>query len=228
RTQFLSLVSHELRSPLTAIKGYVDVVRTTPNLNPEDREVFLRTAAAHCERLKTTVNNVLMAAQMQQEDGWQGDCRPLDLRGLVAQLVEEVAGVEPRRVFEFEAPQSVPNVLADETGTELVLRNLLDNAAKFSLEGSTVRVRVEAGEEEVLVHIGDEGIGISPDQLRAVFEPFYQAEYYRTRRSGGSGLGLYLVREIMERMGGRISVRSELGKGSVFTCVFRVAKEETR
>ncbi len=220
KTQFLSMMSHELRTPLTAIKGYIDLLQSNPDLDAEQRQLFLDTVAAQCDRLSTTVNNILMAAEMQHGEGWKGNCRALELHHVVGVLVDELAVAEPRRIVDLRVPHGLPLVSADETGVKLVVRNLLDNAVKFSLDGSTIRVWLEDCGGEVHLHIGDDGVGISPDRLRTIFERFFQAEYYRTRRVGGAGLGLYLVREIMEGMGGRIEVKSELGKGSMFTCVF--------
>lgn len=223
KTQFLSMVSHELRSPLTAIRGYVEILQANPDLDDAQRDLFFNTVLTQCDRLSTTVNNMLMAADMHGGEGWQGQCRPVCLRELLPRLVHETKEAEPRRRFEVEMPSGTPDVRADEGGVALVLRNLLENAVKFSLDDTTIGVRVETDGEKVLVHVADEGVGISPDRLRTIFDRFYQAEYYRTRRAGGAGLGLYLVKEIMEGMGGSITVSSEFGKGSVFTCAFAAA-----
>ncbi|HHX41112.1 MAG TPA: HAMP domain-containing histidine kinase [Armatimonadetes bacterium] len=228
KTQFLSMISHELRTPLTAIKGYVELLQAHRDLDDHQRDLYLETVAAQCDRLNTTINNILLAAEMESGEAWQAECHPVAIDQVVERLVEEIARAEPRRCFHLDRLPSVPRVMADVVGLELVVRNLLDNAVKFSLDGSTIRVWFEALEWELLLHIGDQGIGISPERLRRVFDRFYQAEYYRTRRAGGSGLGLYLVKRIMEGMGGRVAARSQLGQGSVFTCAFATAPEEAR
>lgn len=229
KAQFLSMISHELRSPLTAIRGYISLLKANPDIDPAQREKFLSTVLAQCDRLSTTVNNLILAAEMQQEEGWRGECLPLSLPDLVGHLVEEIAATEPQRRFQVSWPESLPPVLADPIGAEVVIHNLLDNAVKFSPENSTIRVWAEANDAEVHLHIRDEGVGIHPDHLHTLFQSFRQADYCRTRRVGGMGLGLYLAKEILEGMGGRIAVRSEFGKGSVFTSVFRaapIAREE--
>ncbi|NLC57206.1 MAG: HAMP domain-containing histidine kinase [Armatimonadetes bacterium] len=228
QTQFLALISHELRTPLTAIKGYVDLLRSSPAVDAAQRDLFLSAAADECDRLTTTVNNLLLAAELEQEAGWQCLPRAMALSPVVECLVAEMGRRVPSRSFRLSLPVGEPWVLADEVGVALVIRNLLDNAVKFSQEGSTVSVWTEVAGSEVLLHVGDEGIGISAERQRAIFERFYQAEHYRTRRAPGAGLGLYLARRVMEQMNGRIAVRSDLGKGSVFTCAFVRAAAEPR
>lgn len=223
KSQFLSLVSHELRTPLAAIKGYVELLQAHPNLDAEQRERFLDTVAHECDRLAGTLSNLLLAAEMEHAESWECLCQPIPLRPLLDRVVGEVARRYPEWRFHVDPVADCIQVLADEMGTELVIRNLLDNAAKFSRAGSTVRVWTEVSHRELLLHVGDEGVGISPDRLRSIFERFYQTEPCRTRRAHGAGLGLYLARRVMERMSGRIAVRSDLGRGSVFTCAFVLA-----
>jgi signal transduction histidine kinase len=138
--------------------------------------------------------------------------------GLVRALASSVAGLpRPASVaLEWSVPPDLPGtIVTDPAKVALILRNLLNNALKFTSQG-TVAVRIGAAGDALAIEVSDTGIGISPEQLPVIFDMFRQLNSTTTRRSGGVGLGLYIVKRFVERLGGTIDVRSAVGKGSTF------------
>lgn len=216
RTEFLATASHELRTPLTAVYGAVRTLRRTDR--PDDpalTERLLEMIEQESERLNVIVDQILVSAQLDRRT-LHLDRRSCDLRELCESVIASAAVRSDTRVIELHAPEGVL-VDCDPARLRQVLVNLVDNALKYSASGSRVEVRVRDGAGGVELEVEDEGIGISPDGLRRVFDKFYRADPDMLGGVGGSGLGLYISRELIEQMGGTIGVRSTPGRGSTFT-----------
>lgn len=207
--EFLAMASHELRHPVTAIKGYAQLMHRRGTYSEGSVETILGQA----ERLERLIGDLMMAAQIE--------ARRLDLRLIETDLVAETrAAVQQMlstdRPIHLEAVDEPVPVLVDRERLDQVLTNLLSNAAKYSPAGSEIWVRVTRSDGEASVEVSDRGAGIPPDALPLLFSRFYRVE----ATSGGAkglGLGLYISRQLVEAHGGQIGVESEPGVGSTFT-----------
>jgi PAS domain S-box-containing protein len=218
RTEFVSTVSHELRTPLAAIYGAAMTLRRSDvTLDDEQRVRLLDIVSGEADRLARTVNDILWASRLDTDtlSVTIQNCDPL---GLVEQVVtaQEVHLDRSHRLLVDSGPD-VPLVAGDPDKVGRVLINLVDNAVKYSPDGGNVTVRVEGAGSCVRFAVADEGLGIPPAEQRRIFEKFYRLDPNMTRGVGGTGLGLYICRELVRRMDGRIWVESPgLGRGSTF------------
>lgn len=217
--ELLSNVSHELRTPLTIISGYIQsLLRRGSNLSEMQLEA-LTTAASEADRTIRLLQDLLDLARVDS-----GRMRfQLDRVVLNDTLREVMAMAEPfQRPIEIELPTEKIIVIADLHRLKQVLLNLIDNAVKYSEPGQAVTLVVERHGKVGMIQVRDRGIGISLQQQGRIFERFYRVDEARNR-SGGTGLGLSIVKTLVEGMGGKIAVRSQLGKGSTFTLYFPIA-----
>ena len=212
KTAVLRSVSHDLRSPITAIMTASEVLEsTTESLAPHEQEELLRTISAQVRRLDRLVSNLLELSRL--EAGAAAPVlEPWTLDGLVARALDSLGPAGER--VEVVLPDETPPVRVDATQIERLLVNLLENALKFSPEGTRVIVRADAVGDEIVVRVVDHGPGLSREAQAHVFEPFERAG--RGDGDGGSGLGLAIARGFAQVNGGRLWVESELGRGSTF------------
>lgn len=222
KSQFLASMSHELRTPLTAIIGYSEMLQEEavemghPELIPDLRRIG--EAGRH---LMSLINGVLDASKI--EAGKMGlFIETFDLGVLVSEVGATVRPLveKNRNIFQLDCPPDVGTIHADQTKVRQVLFNLLSNACKFTEDGA-VRLEVERkrdGDRDVVVfRVSDTGIGMTPEQITRLFQPFAQADSSTTRRFGGTGLGLAISRHFCQMMGGGITVHSSEGIGTTFT-----------
>jgi len=218
RTEFVSTVSHELRTPLAAIYGAAMTLRRSDvSIDNEQRLRLLDIVSGEADRLARTVNDILWASRLDT-DTLNVTIQNCDPRALVDEVVtaQEVHLDRSHRLL-IDSASDVPLVAGDPDQVGRVLINLVDNAVKYSPDGGSVTVRVEGAGSHVRFAVADEGLGIPPAEQRRVFEKFYRLDPNMTRGVGGTGLGLYICRELVRRMDGRIWVESPgLGRGSTF------------
>lgn len=217
KSDFLANMSHEMRTPLTAIVGYSDEALRQPedSANLRKSVATIRRSADH---LLALVNDVLDAAQLDsgQLRLHQTLVDPEQLCRDVIEILRNSAEAKGLRIS-FDATSKLPSrIRVDDLRLKQVLWNLVSNAIKFTEQGE-VRIDASMGEGEMLIRVTDSGIGIMRQQMATLFQPFAQADATRSRRYGGSGLGLYISRALIERMGGSIHVSSEMGRGSCFS-----------
>ncbi len=213
---FLGAVAHDLRTPLTAILGYAQLLRRWPTLPPVQREAALARLLEAGQAMQRLLTDLLDAASL-----WAGRFRiaprPMDLVTLVHQIAEEQQATTTRHQIVVEAPARLEGFW-DPDRLAQVLRNLLSNAIKYSPEGGTIRLRVSAHDDSVQIQVSDQGIGLTPEEARQIFEPFVRLE--RARSIPGAGLGLFIARGIVEAHGGRIWAESPgPGRGTTVTVV---------
>ena len=227
RSEFVATASHELRTPLAAVYGAaVTLRRGDIRLTEEEREVLLAVIADESDRLARIVNDILWASRVDSSDT---DIRiaPFDARQTARRVIESAQAHLPEGIeIALETPERLPRVAADEPKLAQVLTNLVDNAVKYSPDGGRVAVRLEPGRGRLRLVVEDEGLGIPADEHERIFEKFYRLDPNQTRGVGGTGLGLYICRALVERMGGRISLQSEEGEGSAFTVELPLAADE--
>jgi len=220
KDDFISTVTHELRTPLTSLRAFSEILRDNPDLPAAERGRFLQIIIKESERLTRLINQVLDLAKIESGNAeWHPeeiDVREVmeDARATMAQLFEE-RGV----ALEVTLPASLPHVVADRDRLMQVMLNLLSNAAKScNGPGGRVVVAVALEGDMLRVDVTDNGIGISAEDQRIIFEKFRQAGDRLTRSVHGSGLGLAISREIIGHFGGRLWVVSAPGRGSTFSC----------
>ena len=220
---FLDAVTHEMKTPLASLRLSLDTLRRR-DPGPERRETFLRMMDEDVERIDRTVEHVLAAARAEAAaPALEGR---VELRTLLLDCIGQIREhhqLDPGSI-RLESDTSAV-VRGDENELGLVFRNLLENAVKYSDPPVDVRVGVtDAGERRIQVQIADQGIGIPPGELRKIFQRFYRAGRDVQRRASGLGLGLFIVRDLLRRHGGRIEAKSEgSGRGSRFVVTLRTA-----
>jgi len=225
KADFIATASHELRTPLAAVYGAAQtLLRHDFALDEIGRERFVSLIADESERLGRIVNEILLANQL---DAGQLDLEvePFEPAELVERVVEATRAYAPPSVtLEARSNGELPRVSADLDKARQVLVNLVENAIKYSPEGGHVEVEVVEDDGAVRFSVRDEGLGIDPEDQDRIFEKFYRADPQMVRGVGGTGLGLYICKELVSRMGGRIWVEPNGDKGSTFLFELQTAE----
>ena len=209
--RFVADASHELKTPLTAISGMVDLLEVGADRNGERRRIILETMSLEVTRMNRLVADLLTLSKAEQR---MPCSTPLDVAELAQELVDETRMLDQDHELDTDL-QGPLLVLADRENLHRVLRNLVDNALKYAGDGGPVRVATRSGPGGMIeIEVSDRGQGIAPEDLERVFERFYRTDRSRARVTGGSGLGLSIVRALVEGMGGTVHLESELGKGT--------------
>jgi two-component system phosphate regulon sensor histidine kinase PhoR len=217
RRDFVANVSHEFRTPLTAIQGFAETLIGGAIDDPQNRGRFLGIILEHSQRLARLTEDLLKLSQMDAEQ-LELEIRPVS----VGQLVESCYETAQRRAndrdlsLSLSLPSQLPDVAGDHRRIQEVLQNLLDNAIQYTLPGGKIVLSAERRNGEVVFTVADTGIGIPQADQPRIFERFYRVDVARSREAGGTGLGLSIAKHLVEAHGGRIWVDSELGVGSKF------------
>ena len=215
KEDLVSTVSHELRTPLASLRGFAELMRTR-EFPLAQRRQYLTIMEKETIRLATLINDFLDLQRI--ESGHQTyRMERLDVVPLLKEVLALFSFDKTTHAFQLDVPGVPLLVHADEDRVQQVLTNLLSNAVKFSPNGGTIRVEAEQREGCVVVKIHDEGIGLAPEMLPQLFRKFFRAGNAATRKIGGTGLGLALVKQIIEAHGGQVWVESTQGAGSTFS-----------
>jgi PAS domain S-box-containing protein len=216
---FVDMVSHELRTPLTSIRGFVATLLQAGegSFDWETQSEFLDIVDTEAERLGQMIDDLLNVARLQNGRGLQFGFQPVNLDVLIQRVVKLQSKSSNVRGHEIvvEAPD-LPSIVADEGKVEQVLNNLLSNALKYSPNGGTVTIGGQVEAEGVHLSVADQGMGIPKEQLPRMFQQFFRVEGSHMVGIKGTGLGLYLVKHLIEGHGGRIWVESDFGHGTTF------------
>ena len=227
RQDLVSTVSHELRTPLAAIYGSaLTLAREDLELEEATHRKLLEVIVEESARLAEIVNDLLLASQLDA-GVLEVHVEPCDAHTLAASVLDAARTHLPEgmRIGLDPSREDVPQVCADEGQLRQVLTNLIDNAVKYSPDGGDVQVRLEAAGEYVRFTVADKGLGIPPAEESRIFEKFYRLDPDMTRGIGGTGLGLYICRELVRRVHGRIWLEPNDGRGSIFHVEIPVAPE---
>ena len=215
KSEFISMVSHELKSPLTNIGAAIELMQSG-DTDDSRRQEMLDAVRSEVLRLGSFVEETLDAERLDKGE-MPLDLEPVSLLPVIRRVVATFKSHPNGHSFRMSGPRSLPFVLADGPKVERVLTNLVDNAVSYSPPGSTVTIEVRPQEDSALVSVVDHGIGIPADRLEAVFERFYRAHTGDAQNVYGYGLGLYTCKMLIEAQGGQIWAESETGKGSRFS-----------
>jgi signal transduction histidine kinase len=214
KAELISTLAHEMRTPLTSIKGYsTAMLMEEAAFSPETQREFLQFIDEECDVLQDLIHDLLESSII--DAGFlKLELQPVMLPRLAKSLTEDMARRHPYYRFLVDFPKHFPIVDADQDRVAQVLRNLLDNAVKYSPQGGVIVVRGKVREDEVVISIADQGIGIAAEHLNRLFEKFFRVKSGLGRHVVGSGLGLPIARAIVESHGGRIWAESQEGQGT--------------
>jgi signal transduction histidine kinase len=217
KDEFVATVSHELRTPITNVQGFVKtLLRPDVRLTPAERDEFLRTVDRHAERLKRLIEDLLFASHVESSEQIPTATDVIGLPALIERVVQDEARDSQRERIDVAIAEVLPSVLSNEEDAYRILRNLVDNALKYSPAEERVTISAATDGGGVIVRVHDRGTGVDPQERERIFDRFYQVDQSATRRAGGIGMGLYICRRAAERLGARIWLERSDATGSVF------------
>ncbi|MCB0693237.1 MAG: sensor histidine kinase [Lewinellaceae bacterium] len=226
RRQFLGNISHELKTPIFNIQGYLHTLLEGGLTDNSINIKFLDRAAKNVERLETIVSDLETIAQLESEQ-MVLEVEPFEIKALVREVFEDHEQLAFNRRIRMMFKSGAENefmILADRDRIRQVLNNLITNSLKYGKEGGTTKVSFYDMDDRILVEVGDDGIGIDEKHLKHVFDRFYRVDVSRSRELGGSGLGLSIVKHILEAHKQSITVRSTVGLGTTFSFTMQKVK----
>ncbi|MFB5088137.1 ATP-binding protein [Psychrobacillus sp. PGGUH221] len=224
RKDFVANVSHELKTPVTSIKGFSETLLFGAYKNEETLLSFLEIIHKESNRLQMLINDLLDLSKVEQV-GYEISLKKVRLTDILERGLEMTAHLVEEKDMKLETTvDNSVHVLGDMNRLIQIMMNLLANGITYSPENTTVRVNIFKNEQYGIFQIQDEGIGISKSEINRIFERFYRVDRARSRNSGGTGLGLAIVKHLVEAHHGLIKVESEVGKGTTFTVYIPIAK----
>ena len=218
RRDFVANVSHEFKTPLTAIQGFAETLLGGALEDAQNSRRFLEIIRDHAARLGRLTDDLLKLSQMEAGK-LELDLRPVVVADLIDSCLEtaQLKAGQKQLAVVVESSPGLPPVRGDSVRLREVLQNLLDNAVQYTPAGGRITVRAAASDGGIVISVADTGIGIPQADQERIFERFYRVDAARSREVGGTGLGLAIARHLVEAHGGRISVESEVGAGSTFS-----------
>lgn len=211
---FLLSITHELKSPLAAIRLTLETL-CKRSLSPDQLEKLCSNALRDTNRLQNLVEDLLLAARL--ENNWRPLPEPIDIGGIARECAAHLHTRFPQADIRVSVPGNLPAFQADKAGVTAIIQNLLENAVKYSPEGSAVELTAAPHEGKLLLRVADHGIGIPNEEKNAIFEKFYRIGNEEVRKTTGTGLGLYIVKQVVHAHGGSIAVSDNQPNGTVFT-----------
>jgi signal transduction histidine kinase len=228
KAELISILAHEMRTPLTSIKGYsTALLMEESHFSSETQSEFLQIIDEECDVLQDLIHD-LLESSIIDAGLLQITPQPVRLPRLAGEVVNDIARRTDKHRLLLDFPQDFPIVDADPQRIVEVLRNLVDNAVKYSPDGGLIVVRGEVHEDEVVISVADQGVGLAPEDLNQLFDKFFRVKSGLVHHVAGSGLGLPISRTIVENHGGRIWAESQLGQGTTlyFTLPLRDFDQE--
>uniref|UniRef100_A0A7V6A662 histidine kinase n=1 Tax=Desulfobacca acetoxidans TaxID=60893 RepID=A0A7V6A662_9BACT len=223
RRDFVANVSHELKTPITSIKGFVETLLEGAMLDPDHAEEFLRIIGRQADRLGAIIEDLLSLSRIEQE-AEQGKIHLVGrkIRTILKAAIQacNTRSAEKKIAVNLDCPEDL-RARINGPLLEQALINLIDNAVKYSDPGSLITVQAHKEDGQVVINVKDQGVGIAKEHLPRLFERFYRVDPSRSRKVGGTGLGLAIVKHIAQAHGGKVGVESTPGQGSTFTIVLQ-------
>jgi two-component system, OmpR family, phosphate regulon sensor histidine kinase PhoR len=226
RRDFVANVSHELLTPLTSIKGFVEALKDGAINEPQKSTRFLSIISQHTDRMNKIVSDLLQLSQIESKD-FELKIEPFLIKDLFEEILLAIKPSANKKLqtIEIHLPSKDQRVLGDRHRIGQVLTNLVDNAIKYTPEKGNIKMESRDKGEFIEIAVIDNGMGIPQSDLPRIFERFYRVDKGRSRELGGTGLGLSIVKHIIEAHGGKVNVQSQLGKGSEFSFALKKATE---
>jgi two-component system phosphate regulon sensor histidine kinase PhoR len=227
RRDFVANVSHELKTPLAAIRGYAETLRDGALSEEETARRFTERLLWQCRRLQALLDDLLTLSRLESVGQTLAGREPVDLSTLAQRALETLApAAREKRIRLQVREQTLPRIPGDADGLERLLVNLVDNAIKYNRPGGEVVLRLAAAGGEALIEVTDTGIGIPQEAIGRIFERFYRVDKGRARDEGGTGLGLAIVKHIAQSHGGHVEVESRMGRGTTFRVLLPLGSAE--
>lgn len=223
RREFSANVSHELKTPLTSISGFAEMIENGMVQSPEDCRAFAGRIVKESSRLMALVEDIIHLSRLDEQISLE--MQPCCLGDLTEETLQYLRPIAQRQGVTLAMEGTVPPVLCHRTTICELLQNLCENAIKYNRPGGSVTVNLSKDAEHAIIRVRDTGIGIAPENQDQIFQRFYRVDKSRSKQTGGTGLGLSISKHIVERHCGSISVQSQLGVGSEFTVTLPIAKE---
>ena len=230
RHDFVANVSHELRSPLTALSGFVETMQGAASNDPEARHRFLGMMANEADRMARLIGDLLSLSRLQAGER-VAPTDSVNMYHLLNSVTSSLSGIAERSdiTLNLDFGDDLPQVIGDSDELTQVFQNLVENAIKYSATGSEVRIyrdTTNEGSSGLRIAVQDAGEGIDPTHIPRLTERFYRVDKGRSRAQGGTGLGLAIVKHILIHHRGRLKITSKLGKGSIFTVNLPIVKQK--
>ena len=219
KSEFVSAVSHEFRTPLTSIKGFISTLLsdTEEYFDKSSKEEFYQIVNGEAERLTRLIDNLLSVSQIESGEALRLNLKETDLSKILREVIKVQKIYTDKHSFKISLPNHLPRVLADEDKLKQILTNLISNVVKYSPLGGTITIEGEEKEEQIIISVLDEGVGISEESIGRLFQKFSRAGDKAIQRVKGTGIGLYLAKHLVELQGGKVWVESKEGVGSKFS-----------
>lgn len=219
RREFVANVSHELKTPITSIQGFVEALLEGAMSDHKQAERFLKIIARHSDRLNSIIEDLLTLSRLEEDrERRETSFEVTELKAVLASAIELSSTKAEDKKMKIELIcQDDTKAKINAALLEQAMINLIDNAIKYSSSGDIIRIIAEQKNNETTISVEDNGCGIAPEHLPRIFERFYVIDKGRSRKLGGTGLGLAIVKHIAQVHGGYVTVESMLGKGSIFT-----------
>ena len=224
RVEFTVNVSHELKTPLTSISGYAELIESGMAQGAQSQH-FAGEIRKSSDRLLALINDIIRLSQMDAPE-YVMSPEPVNLAPMAAGVLQQLKIHAEKLGISLSLDARTSIVHADRQMMEELIYNLCDNAIRYNVHGGSVRVQVIPLREEVILRVQDTGIGISKENQAHIFERFYRVDKSRSKATGGTGLGLAIVKHIAAQHGARISLESELGRGTSISIVFERYNEQ--
>ncbi len=214
RRNFLLSITHELKSPIASMRLVLETL-IKRNLSPEQRAPLLSNGLKDADRLQSLVESLLLGARL--EDNWRPHHEMVSFEALAVDVLDSLRVRFPEADFRLNIPEGLPTVQADKMGLSAILQNLLENAQKYSPEGTPIELSAAQVGSKLQFSVADQGQGIPDAEKQSVFDKFYRMGNEETRQSTGTGLGLYIVNQVLKAHGGRVQITDNQPRGTVFT-----------
>ncbi len=222
RSEFVANVSHELKTPLTSIQGFLETLQEGAAEDPEVRNKFLDIMAIETARLKRLIEDLLILSDIENRRNVSME-QKIRIQQSLQEIISSIMPIaQARGIDVILSVDSSLNIQGSEDRFKQMMLNLIENAIKYSKDGGVVRVsgELQSETEQILIQVRDQGIGISPEHIDRLFERFYRVEKSRSSKAGGTGLGLSIVKHIANLFEAELKVESQMNEGSVFSVLF--------